>query len=232
MSNYYITIIIKGKAMKKYVILIGLVEILCCNSAKADFWNDFLRIQCRPELKSLYMTVEHPRTSKELQEELLTQSADYIQKYGLYNLQALYKLDNNDKILWQKSYNASCKIDDRTFEVQINALNPKQNYKAGDKCQFASGAGSGGIYQQFYLTVKMNGKIIIDALEAVSQNNGKMINSVQFDLTDPSDPLLDVHYNWDGDDINADWKVYAKTFFFDKKEFTTVTSENFWREAE
>ena len=78
----------------------------------------------------------------------------------------------------------------------------------------------------------MNNNVIIDALEAVSQNNGKMINSVQFDLTDPSDPLLDIHYNWDEDDINADWKVYAKTFFFDEKEFMPVTSENFWRKAE
>ena len=214
--------------MKKYVVLIGLVGILCCNSAKADFWNDFLRIQCLPELKSLYMTVEHPRTSEELQEKLLTQSADYIQKYGLYNLQALYKLDNNDKILWQKSYNASCKIDNRTFEVQINALNPKKNYKIGDKYQFLSGEGSAGIYQQFYLTVKMNNKVIIDALEAVSPNNGRMITSVQFDLTHPSNPLLDVHYNWDGDDMRADWKVYNRTFFLDKKEFTPVTSENFW----
>ena len=116
--------------MKKYVILIGLVGILRCNSAKADFWNDFLRIQCQPELKSLYMTVEHPRTNEELQEKLLTQSADYIQKYGLYNLQALYELDHNDKILWQKSYNTSCKIDDKTFEVQINALNPKKILKS------------------------------------------------------------------------------------------------------
>lgn len=225
-----ITIIIKGEDMKKYVILILLAGILCCNSAKADFWNDFLRIECRPELKSLYMTVEHPRTSKELQEKLLTQSADYIQKYGLYNLQTLYKLDNNDKILWQKSYNVSCKIDDRTFEVQINALNPKKNYKIGDKYQFPSGEGSAGIYQQFYLTVKMNNRVIIDALEAVSPNNGRMITSVQFDLSNLWDPLLDIHYNWDGDDINADWKVYSKTFFFDKKEFTPVTSENFWIE--
>lgn len=78
----------------------------------------------------------------------------------------------------------------------------------------------------------MNNKVIIDALEAVSLNNGRMITSVQFDLTHPSNPLLDIHYNWDGDDMRADWKVYNRTFFLDKKEFTPVTSENFWIETE
>ena len=200
-------------------------------TAMADAWHNYLRVDCIPESKSLYLTIEHQRTDVSNGNLSPEKVSEYSKKYNLYNFDGLLDVDDKQIVKELKTQTARCEIDGKTFEISMFPVDQRRNLKVGDEI---SQEGVGGIYPSLYLSVTLDSRPILQNLAIVEEGISCEVESIVFDLSDPKkqNHIMEIEYF---DDRFLEDEIYTlfhgydkKKFYFENKDFVPLDMKTFW----
>ena len=186
---------------------------------------EYVRVFCEPQEEKLFISFEMPPISSHMKDDVIRQAPIFIKKYGLYNLRALYKLDENNKLVSKEDYKVFCPLSIGRFELRLSALPP--HIKKGDVIDFPKDK-----IHPLYISLSVDDKILMHDFEVVSADNSKVLNEIDLDLSkkDPEDCLMDISFNW-FEPTKGKRFAGSRAFFFNRRNFKPLTEkDDFWRD--
>lgn len=216
--------------MKNFYLFLLVFLVLCPSLAKADTWRYGVKVECMPELNLLIIkpiTLPGKTAENYIKKN---GSATLLKKYGIQELDSLVTRDKDYNVISVSNYQTICTLNRQKFDIVIE---PRA------EPLYVSRSVS-GVYcdYNFFITVKLDGKLLIKNLSANDCDNENLISEI---IIEPDEDNIEYSSitiygsekyvvrdrelgNW-GNDGSV-----RNNFFYMEKDFKPITNRAYYDE--